>query len=219
MSLSVDTSLKGAAVVTGALGGMGWACAQRFARADISLILTDLDDVRGKESAETLSSLGADCSFVACDISDDSSITDLVEFTRRKGGLRYLIHTAAVSPSMTDWRTLLTVDLLGTVRLLGGMHSLAGPGSVAVCFASIAAHQGFSISGEVEEVLDNALAQNLFSELERVAEGEPTSGMAYIWAKTAIVRLCERLAVSWGETGAASRFTLAGPHGHLDGPL
>jgi NAD(P)-dependent dehydrogenase (short-subunit alcohol dehydrogenase family) len=117
---------------------------------------------------------------------------------------------------MGDWRSVLTVDYLGTVRLLDGLLPHAGPGTAAICFASLAAHQGHLVSAETFSALDDPRSGDLFDRLAAAADGEITSGAAYIWSKIAIVRLCERAAVAWGARGA--RIVSLSP-GLIDTPM
>jgi NAD(P)-dependent dehydrogenase (short-subunit alcohol dehydrogenase family) len=206
----------GVVLVTGALGGMGSASARSFASTGSRLLLTDRDPARLAEAAEELSALGASCTTLACELADPFSVADLAHAVGDQGGLRTLVHTAALSPSMGDWKAVLTVDYLGTVRLLDGLLPHAGAGTAAICFASIAAHQGHPISAETLRALDEPLQPDFFDDLEAMVEGEITSGLAYIWAKTAVVRLCERAAVPWGRRGA--RIVSLSP-GLIDTPM
>jgi len=196
------TASDGVVVVTGALGGMGSATARAFAASGARLLLTDLDAARLAEMADDLSARGAECATIVSDLADPGSIADLVDAVADGGGLRTLVHTAGLSPSMADWKTVLDVDYLGTVRLLDGLLPHAGAGTAAICFASIAAHQGHPIGAETLKALDDPRHPDFIDRVAATADGEITSGIAYIWAKTAVVRLCERAAVTWGARGA-----------------
>jgi hypothetical protein len=48
-------------------------------------------------------------------------------------------HAAGISPTMTDWRPIFAVDLVGSASVLDVLASLVIPGTAAVCFASMAA--------------------------------------------------------------------------------
>jgi NAD(P)-dependent dehydrogenase (short-subunit alcohol dehydrogenase family) len=192
----------GTVLVTGALGGMGEACARELAAHHPHLLLTDRDATRLAAAQEEIQASGARCTVAAGDLTDPASVAELADLVAAHGGLRALVHTAAISPSMSDWRTLLEVDLLGTVRLLDALLPHVGPGSVGVCFASIAAHMGRPIPGPVAAVLDGPLDATIVERIVAAVDTEPTTGTAYIWAKTAVVSLCERLAGPWGRRGA-----------------
>jgi NAD(P)-dependent dehydrogenase (short-subunit alcohol dehydrogenase family) len=196
------TASDGVVVVTGALGGMGSATARAFAASGARLLLTDLDASRLAEMADDLSARGAGCAAIVSDLADPGSIADLADAVADGGGLRTLVHTAGLSPSMADWKTVLDVDYLGTVRLLDGLLPHAGAGTAAICFASIAAHQGHPIGAATLDALDDPYHPEFIDRVAATVDGEITSGAAYIWAKTAVVRLCERAAVTWGTRGA-----------------
>ncbi|GAA1845857.1 SDR family oxidoreductase [Actinomadura bangladeshensis] len=206
----------GTVLVTGALGGMGEASCRRLATRYPHLLLTDRDEGRLATAAQQVRELGARCDVVGGDLAEPAAITRIGEFVGEHGGLRALVHTAAVSPSMADWKTLLTVDLLGTIRLLDTVFPHTGPGSVAVCFASIAAHMGRPVPGPVAAELAGPLDETVVERIAAAAGTEPSTGTAYIWAKSAVVTLCERLAGSWGRRGA--RIVSLSP-GLIDTPM
>jgi NAD(P)-dependent dehydrogenase (short-subunit alcohol dehydrogenase family) len=210
------TEATGTVLITGALGGMASATLRELATRYPHLTLTDRDSGRLKVVADEIEALGAKCEVVACDLALPESIAELVAVVGGQGGLRALVHTAAVSPSMADWRMVITVDLVGTVRLLDGLLPLALPGAAAICIASIAAHMGRPISEQALAALADPGNDELIDRLAAAAESEPTSGMAYIWAKTAIVSMCERLAGPWGRRGA--RIVSLSP-GLMDTPM
>lgn len=206
----------GTVVVTGALGGMGEASSKRLATRYPRLLLADRDEDRLAVLQAQLRALGATCSVLAGDLTDPEYIARIGEVVGEHGGLRALVHTAAVSPSMTDWKTLLAVDLVGTIRLLDTLLPHTGPGSVAVCFASIAAHMGRPVPDPVAAELAGPLDETIINRIIAVVETEPSTGMAYIWAKAAVVALCERLSGTWGRRGA--RIVSLSP-GLIDTPM
>ena len=206
----------GTVLVTGALGGMGEATTRRLAARHPHLLLTDRDEDRLLAARRQVRELGARCDVVVSDLADAGSVDRIGELVGTHGGLRALIHTAAVSPSMTDWKTLLTVDLLGTIRLLDTVYPHTGPGSVAVCFASLAAHMGRPVPAPVAAELAGPLDETIVDRIAAAVDTEPSTGMAYIWAKSAVVTLCERLAGAWERRGA--RIVSLSP-GLIDTPM
>ena len=193
--------MKREALITGAGGGMGRACARALA-GRYELVLTDRDSsLLSAATLELKDQLGVEVRSVVCDVSDPDAIADLVDAVRSLDSLDALVHTAGVSPMMADWREVVEIDLVGTARLLDAMLPLAAHGSVAVCIASIAAELA-PIDPVVERVLDDPLAPDLLERIVATSGSEPDSGIAYGWAKRGVVRMCERLARSWGEHGA-----------------
>ena len=85
-------------VITGAGGGMGRACVERFRGG--RLLLVDIDD-RALEGARELAP-GAECA--VADLGSRASIDALVRQVEAVGGLDRLVHLAGVSPMMDDRR-------------------------------------------------------------------------------------------------------------------
>ena len=67
------------AVVTGAAQGIGFACAERFAREGAKVILSDIDTTKGEEAAERLQAAGGEALFVSCDVGDKGQVDALIE--------------------------------------------------------------------------------------------------------------------------------------------
>jgi NAD(P)-dependent dehydrogenase (short-subunit alcohol dehydrogenase family) len=176
------------AVVTGAASGMGRCCVERLrARTDhlvaVDLGAPDLDGVVG----------------VACDVSDPVDVARLTERVAELGSFRALAHAAGISPTMSDARRILDVDLVGTERLLRAFEELVQPGSAAVCFSSLAAYQIAPFAEPAHDVLlDEPLAPDF---LDRMTEVTGDSGFAYSLAKRGVMRACARASVRWGARG------------------
>ncbi|MBC7918267.1 MAG: SDR family oxidoreductase [Rhodoferax sp.] len=56
------------ALVTGASSGIGRATALAFAREGATVVVSDIDEAAGEEVAQQLRALGADATFVRCDV-------------------------------------------------------------------------------------------------------------------------------------------------------
>ena len=179
---------------------MGAACAAELApRAD--LILTDLDATRLEETAASLPRPdGRMPTLVACDLSQPQGREKLQGAVHAKNGLHWLVHTAGLSPAMAPWSDVLEVDLEATAALLDTLGKEMHRGGAAVCFASVAGHMGAD-NTEIDQVLDDPLAEDLPGRLRAALGEEPPSGLAYLYAKRGVIRLCERLAIPWGARG------------------
>lgn len=193
-------------VVTGGAGAMGGACALALAPTVDVVLLADLDDDRLGEAAERIGSATAATaattviSTLAGDLGEPEVVGELAARARAHGRLASLVHTAGVSPSMAPWEDILRVDLVATAQLLDAFLPGAGPGSVAVCLASIAGHLG-TFDPEMDELLDSPCAADLVPRFRALVGGEPDPGATYRLAKRGVVRLCERAAVAWGACG------------------
>jgi NAD(P)-dependent dehydrogenase (short-subunit alcohol dehydrogenase family) len=119
---------------------------------------------------------------------------------------------------MAEWSDVVTVDLVGTARLVEALVPLATEGTAVVCFASMApllvpGDPDPAVDAALDEPLDPALIDRLHDALGPAIED---SGMAYVWAKRGVQRLVQREAVRFGRLGA--RICSVSP-GIIDTPM
>jgi len=69
------------ALVTGAGSGMGLVTAQAFAEAGAAVVLSDIDEGTLRSAADDLAKAGHQVLGVRCDVSDEDSVTAMVETT------------------------------------------------------------------------------------------------------------------------------------------
>jgi len=193
-------------IVTGAGRGMGAACADRVRDMVDVLVLVDRDEDGLAAASERYASTAgrATIETFALDVKDRDGVARLATRAAELGPLRAVAHAAGVSPTMADWREVLTVDLVGTALLIDALRPLATDGAALVCFASISALLAIP---DVDQPADPALDDPLHPEfLERlrgaVGPDLEDSGMAYTWAKRGVQRLVRREAVPFGRSGA-----------------
>jgi NAD(P)-dependent dehydrogenase (short-subunit alcohol dehydrogenase family) len=200
-------------VITGGAGGMGLACARALAdRAH--LLLVDVGEAQLDAARTALGSDGASVETLRCDVTSAADTAAVAERVRALGRFRCLVHTAGVSPEMADARTVLEVDLVGSVRITDAVFPLVEPGSSAILIGSIAGYS--EVPPAVEKMLDDPLADGLVAAVEE-ALGQPLdSAMAYVLAKRGVTRLVERLAAPWGAKGGR---TVAISPGLIDTPM
>jgi glucose 1-dehydrogenase len=85
------------ALVTGAAGGMGRAIAIAFAESGAAVVMADVDADGGAESERLIAATGADCAFVATDVSDAIQVEALMATVLdRFGGLHCAVNGAAI---------------------------------------------------------------------------------------------------------------------------
>ena len=192
-------------VITGAAGGMGQACARLFGATD-DLLLTDAAAGPLERFAGALEAEGYVAAAHAGDLGDDALLARL---TVDLGDAPFtLIHTAGLSPSMADWRAIMTVNLIATEKLLAAIEPRLTSGAVAVLIASSAGHS-FPAIPDVDAVLSAPRAPDFFDTIGAMIEmmapaagaaGAP--GISYSMSKRAVIRLAERKAIAWGRRGA-----------------
>jgi NAD(P)-dependent dehydrogenase (short-subunit alcohol dehydrogenase family) len=190
-------------IATGAARGMGRACAARLAESVDVVVLVDLDSDALVSVQRDLGGGTARIESLAVDVSDSASVAGLASRVSELGSLRAVAHAAGISPTMADWRRVVTVDLVGTARLLEALGPLAATGTAFVCFASMAANLLVAEGGPADVVLDAPLDPDLLPRLlESVGPAIEDPGTAYAWAKRGVQRLVHREAVHLGPVGA-----------------
>jgi NAD(P)-dependent dehydrogenase (short-subunit alcohol dehydrogenase family) len=190
-------------IATGAGRGMGRACAIRLARTVDVVIGVDLDPEGLASLQQELGGGTARIESLALDVSDPADMGSLAEAVSDFGSLRAVAHAAGISPTMADWRRVLTVDLVGTARLLEALRPLATRDTAFVCFSSMAATLLISGESPADAPLDEPLAEAFLDLLrESVGASIEDTGIAYAWAKRGVQRLVRREAVGLGRVGA-----------------
>jgi NAD(P)-dependent dehydrogenase (short-subunit alcohol dehydrogenase family) len=145
------------ALVTGGARGLGQGMAEALARAGAAVMIGDLLDEEGTETAKIIGKSGATTGYTHLDVTDEDSWEQAVEATVRElGGFDILINNAGleISSLVVDLdpaglRRMLEVNVVGTA--LGMKHGLramrpggpAGNGGSIVNIASVAATIAF----------------------------------------------------------------------------
>ena len=135
------------AIVTGGGGGIGRATAERFAEEGARVVIADFNASLGEAAAAAARAMagnsGGDAIFVACDVTDESSVRAAVAETISKFGRLDILHNNAGGSTPADgpvvdapveefWRAI-RLDLFGTflVAKVALPHIIAaGGGSV-----------------------------------------------------------------------------------------
>lgn len=195
------------ALVTGACGGMGRACA-RMLGGDYRLVLTDIAEPALAAFAAELDVEGHEvAAFRAADLGDAGAVGGLLDLARSGGSLRAVAHTAGLSPALAGWRAIVSVNLVGTENLLRAIEA-SGEGALsAVVVASMAGHMAPE-SAAIDALFADPLAPGLFEKAEPLLaaaarEGDPygLASPAYGFTKRANIRSAERRAPAWGRGG------------------
>jgi NAD(P)-dependent dehydrogenase (short-subunit alcohol dehydrogenase family) len=131
------------AFVTGAAGGMGRAIAVAFAAAGASVVLADVNDTGGEESAALARAAGGAAAFVHCDVSDGPSVQAAVAVaTNSFGRLDAAVNAAAIENEMVPlhecaddaFDRIQAINVRGAFLCLkheiAAMLALGAPGSI-----------------------------------------------------------------------------------------
>jgi NAD(P)-dependent dehydrogenase (short-subunit alcohol dehydrogenase family) len=181
---------------------MGRACAALLGAQGDAILLTDVGATALDAAVRELASAGIDAGGFACDVADPGAGRAIADALRGGPPLGALVHTAGLSPVMADWRRIVEVDLVGTARVLEAVLPFVGPGSAAVCIASMAGHL-MPANPAVAALLADPLRPDLLDALDALP-GRPLGhpAAAYSHAKRAVRALVARSAAAWGARGA-----------------
>lgn len=197
--MATGTAERRLAVVSGAGGGVGTACAERLA-ATHRLLLTDFDEGRLAATADRLRGDGAEVEALPCDLVEPDSVAALAARAAELGGTEVLINAGGLSPSMADAWRIVEVNLLGTINFLDAFLPVVEPGGVAVCIASIAGwKRGVR---RHDELLAAPRAADFRTRLASEAGVEGHPGRGYALSKRGVIVAVERRAAEWGRRGA-----------------
>ena len=184
-----------AAVITGAAGGIGKAMAQRFARAGMKLVLSDIDGKLLADTSQALRGAGAEGISVTADVANAESVSSLADVAYDAfGSVGLLCNNAGVVPSgrhraiwefpLEDWTWAINVNVMGVV------HGLRA-------FVPRMLRQGARA-----HIINTASIAGLVT---------GTRAPLYSATKHAVVRITEALHASLAERGAPIGVTLLCP--------
>jgi NAD(P)-dependent dehydrogenase (short-subunit alcohol dehydrogenase family) len=195
------------AVITGAYGGIGQACARELGRSH-KLVLADIDQDRLDDLASRLKAEGHEV--LACAAGDLSRVGEaeaLAELAERNGKLACIAHAAGLSPALAGWGAIIGCNLVATERLLQVLERRQPAGLCAVLIASMAGHLA-PPDRELDLVIGDPLAEDL---LERLAGGigrlagvdddHARARAAYAQSKRSVIRMAQDRAATWGKWG------------------
>lgn len=129
------------AIVTGAGGGLGGATALLLSKEGAKVVVTDINEVNGKEVAEEIRREGGEAVFIKHDVASERDWSEVIEKTLSEfGKLDILVNNAGVqlikeieNTSLEEWRWLMSINLdgvfLGTKYAIGAMKK-SGGGSI-----------------------------------------------------------------------------------------
>lgn len=146
------------ALVTGGASGLGRATAEQFAERGARVVIVDLPQSQG---AETAKAIGPDCHFAAADVTDEAQMRAAFDLADSLGPLRAVVHCAGRGAtlrvldrdgnagSLELYESIVRTNLIGsfnTLRLAAERMARADPidgeRGVFVLTASVAAYEG-----------------------------------------------------------------------------
>jgi NAD(P)-dependent dehydrogenase (short-subunit alcohol dehydrogenase family) len=192
------------AVVTGAVGILGQRFCRGLAEFGANVALVDLDqDHCASFAGELERDYGISALGVACDISNPTSVSEMVSAVVSRFGAIQILHNNAASKStdldaffarteeysLSEWRKIMSVNVDGmflVAQAIGGQMQKQGTGGSIIQTASI---------------------YGMLSSDKRIYEGsfylgrQISNPAVYSTSKAAVVGLTRYLAANWGDFG------------------
>lgn len=169
------------ALVTGAASGIGLAVCKAYAREGARVVLSDLPQSAGEQAAATLRGQGADCLFVAADVSRADDCQRLVEQTiARYGRLDVACNNAGIGGELAPmadyplggWAEVIGVNLSGVFHCMKyEIPELLKTGGAIVNMASILGQVGFANACGYVAAKHGVLGLTQTAALEYAAQG------------------------------------------------
>lgn len=126
------------AIITGGARGLGAATAGLLAAEGARVVITDLDEEAGRQTAARIGDQGGDCRFRHQDVTDEAGWTELVEAVVADcGGLHILVNNAGIvlpgpveEETLAGFRKTMAVNLdavfMGTKQAIIAMRESGG---------------------------------------------------------------------------------------------
>ena len=112
-------------LITGATGGIGEPLAKSFLEAGAEIVITGTTEDR---LLALQKKIGNQCNFFRCDLSNNDSVNDLIDFLNDLGGIDILMNNAGKTDDglflrMKDeqWAEVMTLNLTSIMRLTRGL--------------------------------------------------------------------------------------------------
>ncbi len=134
-------------VITGGASGIGRGICRVFANEGANVVIADIDETGGSETADLITAVGGNAMFIPTDVSSMGSVDQMVDSCiSSMGSIDILVNDAAafvfgtienVSPS--DWERVLGVNVLGTANTVKSLlpYLKASSGASIVNIASV----------------------------------------------------------------------------------
>lgn len=140
------------ALVTGGASGIGRGCALLLGREGATVVVTDIQDDAGKDTAAAIKRAGSDAIYLRHDVTNEDAWTTVMdEIKSRFGKLDVLVNNAGIAitgpivdMTLENWRKQQAINLDGV--FLGVKHAIplmaAGGGGSIVNISSVAGLKG-----------------------------------------------------------------------------
>lgn len=187
-------------LLTGA-GQIGLAIARRMGTA-MKIIVGDNHLANAQTTVNILNNAGYNASPFKMDLSDRSSIQNMIATGQQYGEIKMLVNAAGVSPSQALIEKILQVDLYGTAVLLEEVGKVITQGGVGVTISSQSGWRMPALTIVQDEQLAITPTESLLSLDFLQPNAIQDTLHAYQLAKRANEKRVMAQAVEWGKRGA-----------------
>src|SRR3989344_4213197 len=133
------------AIVTGAANGIGCAIAQLFAEEGASVLIADIDEKNGLETAKEITDGDGQAVFVCCDVTKPDDVKSTVATAVEKfGAVNILVNNAVAfifgkveDVSQEDWHKVFEVNVIGYANCVKEILPFMRGGGVWRTFPSV----------------------------------------------------------------------------------
>lgn len=187
-------------LVTGA-GQLSMAIARRIGYG-MKIVIGDKNLSNAQAISETMNNAGFDVKAVEMDLSQRTSIVEMIEIAQSFGEITMLVNGAGVSPSQAPIEAILNVDLYGTAVLLEEVGKVIAEGGVGVTISSQSGFRMPQLSATEDYLLATTPTEELLGLEILQPENIKDTLHAYQLAKRANEKRVMSQAVEWGKRGA-----------------
>jgi NAD(P)-dependent dehydrogenase (short-subunit alcohol dehydrogenase family) len=198
------------AVVTGAASGIGFALAERFARAGLNIVLADIEQEALDAAEQKIAALGVQTLAVPTDVSEEAAVQGLAAAaTERFGAVHVVCNNAGVETSadawlgpISAWKWVLGVNLWGVIHgIRAFLPAMLGQGEGHfVNTASIAGlYPGFAPSYDASKHAVVAISEGLYSSMKLAGLPIGVSVLCPGWVNTNIMDAARNWPAALGE--------------------
>ncbi len=192
--------MKDVMMLTGA-GQIGMAIARRMGYG-MKIVVGDKKMENAESVAQIMNDAGYDVTPVQMDLSDRTTILEMISVARTFGDIKMMINAAGMSPSQAPVEAILNVDLYGTAVLLEEVGKVIAPGGVGVTISSQSGHRMPQLTPEEDELLACTPTEELLSLEMLQPENIRDTLHAYQLAKRCNEKRVMAESVKLGERGA-----------------
>lgn len=198
------------AVVTGAASGIGFALAERFARAGLGVVLADVEHDALAAAEQKIGAQGVQTLAVTTDVSDEASVRALAQAAFDRFGAVHVVCNNAGVVSNADpwlgpisaWKWVLGVNLWGVIhgiRAFMPLLAVQGEGHIVNTASMAGLLPGFSPSYDATKHAVVAISEDLYRSMKIAGVPVGVSVLCPGWVRTSILQASRNWPAQLGE--------------------